>query len=206
MLPEVWRWTSGATTVIAYDAGLTGDIDPNDIQVKFGKGGSVSSIKIGGTGSMTELGIAISGAASVGSIKDGRKGAPGDLAFIASDAPIKSDLSQVGHGRLQHQRSHARRAGVLPADIDGDGSTTDSSAIYSEGAIGKLSFAGDVAGDVYIGGTDPKKGLAFGSLQSKTGGLNGDLLAMGGGGKLSLGGNFVSDAYIHGPLAGLQIK
>ncbi len=205
MLPEVWRWTSGATTVIAYDAGLTGEIDPNDIQVKFGKGGSVSSIKIGGTGSMTELGIAISAATSVGSIKDGRKGAPGDLAFIASDAPIKAISLKSGMAGY-NINDLTLGSYVLPGDVDGDGITTDSSAIYCVGAIGKLSFTGDVAGDIYIGGKDPKKGLAFGSLQSKTGGLNGDLLAMGAGGKLSLGGNFVSDAYIHGPLAGLQIS
>jgi hypothetical protein len=203
-MPELKIWASGGTTVSAYDAGLSGGIDPDSILVKFGKDGSVSSITLGGTQSMSGLGIVISGASSVGSIKDGRKGPIGPLAFIASDGPIKSITLKSG---FEGYNLNGKTLGGLTfaPDIDGDGDVSDSIAIYGESAIGKVSFGGAITADVWIGGPD-SKGHAFSSFTSKGAGFYGDLTALGGGGKLSLGGNFVSNATVWGPLAGLQIK
>ena len=53
--------------------------------MKWGKDGALSSIQFGGYQRMEGSGIVISGATSVGSIKDGRKGAKGEIAFIAAD-------------------------------------------------------------------------------------------------------------------------
>ncbi len=192
-------------TVTTYRVEGGGDVSPDNILVKFGKDDSVSSITLAGTQSMSGLGIVISGASSVGKITDGRQGPLGDLAFIASDAPIKSIALNSGMTGFDINGLTAGGL-VIPQDIDGDGTASDSNAIYSEGAIGKMTFTGDIAGDVFIGGTDPKKGLAFGSISSKTGSLTGDLLAMGGGGKFSLGGSFASDMRVEGALAGFQLK
>ncbi len=198
-------WQSGSARVWAFDTSGPLDIDPAGILVKFGKDGAVASIALTGTQPMDGLGLVISGASSVGSIKDGRKGALADLAFIVSDAPVKSvklksgvsgyDLNGVAIGGL-----------ALPQDIDGDGDTADLTAFYSAGALGKFSFGKDLVGDVWIGGVDPKKGLAFGAFQSKSGGFHGDFTALGGGGKFALGGNFGSALDVRGSLKAFQLK
>ncbi len=200
----VARWSSNPL-VSVYDMAGEVDIDSSDISVKFGKGGSVSSIKLGGTQAMGGLGIVIEGSSTVGSIKDSRKGAKGDVAFIATDASIKSislksgttgaDLNGLTLGGL-----------TFNADIDGDGETDDETAIYSEKHIGKVRFGGNPVGDIVILGSDPKKGLALGSLSNKAGGFNGDLVTGGGVGKVSLRGSFGSGMSIGGSLSSLSIK
>ncbi len=211
-MPPLKSWTSGSTTVSVYNAGLTGDFDPDSILVKFGKSGSVSSITLGGTEPMMGLGLVISGASSVGSIKDGRKGAIGSLAFIASDAPIKSIALKSG---VDGFNLNGKTLGGLAfaSDIDGDGDVSDSTAIYGEGAIGKVSFGGSITADVWVGGRT--QGLAFGSFASKGAGFYGDFTALGSGGTFSLGASFGSSSggafvpsslYVQGSLKGFQLK
>jgi len=201
---EVFAWQSGDVLVSAYDVLGEVDVSPADIQVTFGAGGSVSSIKLGGYEAMEGLGIVISGASSVGSIKDGRKGELGDVAFIASDAPIKSIQLR---GSLSGYGLNGLTLGgiALPADIDGDGDTDDTTAIYSAGAIGSIKVDGDALGDVWIGAADAK-GMALKSFQSKYGGYHGDFTAYGDVGKVSLGSDFGSSLNVLGSLKSFQLK
>ncbi len=193
----------GAFDVSIYDVDGNSDFNPEDIVVKVGKNNSVSSIIIGGTGPAEGLGISISGASSVGSIKDARKGALGQIAFIASDSPIKSIQLKSG---MEGYNLNDQVFGNLhfAADVDGDGSTTDATAIWVDSYVGKLSIGGDVTADVWLGGADPKKGMSFGSAQIG-GDFHGDFYAWGNGGKLSFGGNFGSLLYVDGALAGLTV-
>jgi hypothetical protein len=190
-------------TVSFYDLTSPGDDRPTaesmaDFAVKWGRGDSVSSISLLGTHSMDGLGITISGATSVGSIKDGRKGALGNPAFIASDAPVKSIALKSG---LDGYDLNGLTLGGLSfaADIDNDGDTVDFTSIYAQGAVGKVSFGGYVFGDVWVDGS-------LGSFASKTAGLLGDLTVLGDGGTLSLGGDFAGTIDVHGSLKGLQLK
>ncbi len=196
----VARWSSNPL-VSVYDMAGEVDIDSSDISVKFGKGGSVSSIKLGGTQAMGGLGIVIEGSSTVGSIKDGRKGAKGDVAFIATDASIKSISLKSGTTGAD---LNGRTLGDLTfdADIDGDGKTDDETAIYSEKHIGKLGYSCEdgAIGTIWIGGSDPKKGLSLGSLSNKSGGYQGDLVTGGGVGKVSLRGNFEGSMNLGGSL------
>jgi RHS repeat-associated protein len=197
-------WQQGNVVVSAFDVDGVADVNPNDIQVRFGTGNTVSSVTLGGTQAMSGLGIVVSGASSVGSFKDGRKGTLGDIAFIASDGAIKS-IALKG-GMTGYGLNGLRLGGlVLPYDIDGDGDTTDATAIYSTGAVGKVSLAGNAAGDIWIGGADAK-GLALSSLSTKTGGYHGDLTAHGNVGKMTLAGDFGSLIHVLGSLSSLQIK
>jgi hypothetical protein len=183
------------------------DMSLSGIAVTF-SGGAAYSIALSGPQSMNGLGLVVhaqAGSTSVAcSIKDGRTNA-GDVAFIASSQAIKSITlkSSMTGGDLNGQTLGGM---TFAADIDGDGDASDPTALYSEGAVGKASFGGDVAGDIWIGGTDPKKGLAFSSIQSKSGSLQGDLVTVGGGGKLSFGGDITGGLDIGGSLSSLTIK
>ena len=194
----------GGVSVILVAVGGAAQIDPADVAVKFGKDGSVSSIKLGGTDSMEGLGILISGAASVGSIKDGRKGPLGDLAFIASNAAVRSVSLKSG---LSGYDINGLTGGdlVLPADIDGDGDTADATAVYAAGPVGSMKVGADVHGDVWIGGADGK-GVALKSFQSKSGGYHGDLVAFGDVGTVKLDGDLGSSISVLGALKGLTLK
>ncbi len=197
-------FTQGNTTVSIYDVSGPVDVSLADISVKFGKDGSVSSIGLGGTQAMGGLGIIIHGATSVGTIKDGRKGAVGDIAFITSQSAIKG--LALNSGMTGYDLNGKTMGGVTFApDIDGDGDTADATALFTDGAVGKVSFVGNMAGDVFINGADPKKRLSFSSFGSKTGGLTGDLKASGNGGKFALGGSFDSTMTIDGSLAGFTL-
>jgi hypothetical protein len=182
------------------------DFSLGNFSVKF-KGGVAGSVTIGGSEAMYGLGLVIhaaAGAQGASSIKDGRKGPINDLAFIASDTPFKAIKLKSG---MSGTNLNGLSLGdmVFAADIDGDGDTSDATAIYSEGSLGKVSFGRDLVGDVWIGGTD-SRGLAFSSFSSKTGGFHGDLTALGGGGKVSLGGDFASSLEVNGSLSGFQVK
>ncbi len=191
-----------AVTLVGVDGGA--QVNPADVAVKFGKDGSVSSIKLGGAGSMEGLGILISGATSVGSIKDGRKGALADLAFIASSAPVKSISLKSG---LTGYDINGLTTGdlAIPADIDGDGDAADVNAVYAAGPVGSIKVGADVQGDVWIGGAD-NKGLALKSFQSKAGGYHGELVALGDVGAVKLGGDLGSGITVLGALKGLTLK
>ena len=83
---------SSGVTVTVYDTQGFVDVGPGDLQVKF-SGDSVSSLKL--VGSAGGAGITVSGATSVGSVKDSRKGSD-PLAFFASDSSVKSVKLKTG--------------------------------------------------------------------------------------------------------------
>jgi len=87
---------SGDTVVSLYDVAGDVDIDPSDVLVRFGRHDRVAGIVVRGSEPMEGLGIAISGAPSVGNIRDVRRGTPAHVEFIASDAPIRSISLKAG--------------------------------------------------------------------------------------------------------------
>ncbi len=200
--PElITQFTSGGVTVSVYDATPTGDITAGDVAVKFGKGNDISSITIGGTGS--GLGLFISGAGSVGSIKDKRKGG-GDIAFIVSDASIKSLKLNAGMSGY-NLNGLVVEGHAFSFDIDGDGTSTDGLALSVDGSAGKASFAGDVTGDVLVSGVDAK-GLSFSGFSIKGGAFHADLVAAGGVGKMDIEGGVASSITVGGALKSFSIK
>jgi hypothetical protein len=190
----VGSWSDGVATVAAYDCSGPLDVSAADISVKFGNPGVVSSVTLGGTNEMTGLGILVSGATSVNSIKDARKGTLGDLAYIAADAPVKSIKIKGG---IAGYGLNGLSVGpvTFSTDIDSDGVLDDLTAVYASDAVGKISLGGSLQGDIWIGGADTK-GVALKSLSLKTGDMSGELVAPAGsvakvkiGGALTAGSN-----------------
>ncbi|MHC5033867.1 MAG: S8 family peptidase, partial [Planctomycetota bacterium] len=192
---------SGGTTVTVFDVQGRINVGPADVAVKFGSGGIVSSLKILGTGD--GMGIVISGAPSVGSVKDARKGTPW-LAFLAADSAIKSVKLKTGFGG--YNLNGLTLGGIVfGADIDGDGVTTDPIALYSSGAVGKVNLMGDSFGDAYMGGTD-SKGLSTRSFKTKRGDFAGDVRGVGGAGKLDIGGNYLGTMAFAAGVSNVRIR
>lgn len=177
MAAAVGVWTDGVATVKVYDYAGGLDTNADDIVVKFGDPGEVSSIKLGGDSAMTGVGILI-GATSVGSIKDARKGDLGDLAYIAAAAPIKSIKVKSGVTGF-HLNGYGVDGVVFPSDIDSDGHTDDLTAVYAPGGVGKISLGGSLQGDIWIGGAD-SKGVALKSFSLLQGDLLGEIVAQAG--------------------------
>jgi len=110
----------------------------------------------------------------VGALKDARKGAPADIAFFASDGPVKSvklksgiagyDVNGLGFGGL-----------AFGVDWDADGENDDPLAIHTGGWLAAVQTSpGSIVGDVSVAGADAK-GVALKSLKTKGGGFHGDL-------------------------------
>jgi len=152
-----WRHPYGNARVSIYDMDGIPDVDPADIRVRFGKNNTVTSITLGGSQAMAGLGIVISGSTSVGSIKDARRGLAGDLAFIASDAPIRSIALKAG---TTGYNLDGRTLGGLAfaADIDGDGLQDDRTALYCAGTVGSARLLGTGSGEFVVDGTDDRGG------------------------------------------------
>ena len=186
--------------VAIYDVDGNSDFTPQDVTIIMGTGNNIKGIVIGGTHSAEGLGIAISGATSVGPITDVRKGPLGNIAFIASTTAIKSiqlkssmegyDLNDQVFGSIS-----------FATDIDGDGDTTDNTAIYCLGPIGTTKIAGSVMADVWLGGG----GTNFTSFQT-TGAFHGDFNSLGRGGNLLIGGSLGSSVSVQGSLANLTVS
>jgi hypothetical protein len=176
-------WTSGGTTVVVVDAGGTPDLLRENVSVRFGRNGAVSSIRLGGDLPMDGVGILITGAPSVGSITDARRGPVGALSFIASDAPITNlRLRGPVEGHLLNGRT--LEGFTFLSDIDGDGDVRDHSALDVSSDLRTLRVSGSLAGDVVVAGS-------INSLQT-TGALTGDLLIGGSAGTLRIGGDLGS--------------
>ena len=145
-----WRSDSGGVVVYAYDVDGGGDVAPSDIQVRFGKRDSVAAIVLRGTEAMNGLGIAVFGASSVGTVKDARRGALGDLAFLAWDAPTKT--IRLKSGIAGYDLNGVTLDGfAFEPDIDGDGVTDDRTALWSPTDVRAVTLGGDVAGDIVVG-------------------------------------------------------
>jgi len=146
--PYALTYTSGSMTVTLYD--MTGPIDvlPQNVTVSFGSHNKVS-ITLKGTAAMDGLGIVVKGASSVSSISDKRKGALGQIAFIASDAPVAS-ISLLGNVTGYNLNDQTLGGMAFDADVDGDSLDTDLTALYLGGGAvnGKITVAGSIGGDV----------------------------------------------------------
>jgi len=172
--------------------------------VRLRNANEIKSITIGGANSADGLGIAISGASYVKSIKDSRKGFADDLAFIVSDAPIGS--IKLNSGIAGYDVNGLTVADVdVPADADADGDTNDAVAVYSESFIGKVQTARGINGDVVITGRDGQ-GYSLSGLSTKTGGYHGDMVLAGNAGKIQLAGNFGSSLQAGGSVASFESK
>ena len=151
--PVIGTWHNGGVTVTAFDVNGGADARVEDIRVVFGAGGSVSSIQLGGNLSYDGVGLTISGATGVGSIMDARTSANGTLAFIAANCQIGNVMLKGG---MTGFNLNGKTMGGLTflADIDGDGDTTDGTAVYSGGGLAMLMVrgSGTVAGDVVTQG------------------------------------------------------
>jgi cytoskeletal protein CcmA (bactofilin family) len=78
-------------------------------------------------------------------------------------------------------------------------------AIYSEGYLGTLKVAGDIEGNIWVGGAD-SKGKAVNSFIVKNGGYHGDMVAKGDVNKVYVGGDFGSSIQVTGRMTTLQVK
>jgi hypothetical protein len=154
----VGTWTSGNVVVTAYDLGGEVDIVASDIMVRFGRGDTITSILLRGRNNMSGLALSITGAASVGSIVDARLGTPADIAFISSSCgvrivSIKTTVAGYNVGGL------IMNGQTFPYDMDGDGMTSDRTALFFGGQVpAKLSvpatasvfIRGSLIGDVTV--------------------------------------------------------
>ena len=173
-------WTEGGTTVTLVD--VAGDLDlvRDNVAVRFGRDGAVSSIRLSGDLPMDGVGIIIQGAPSVGSITDSRRGEVGEVAFIVSDAPI-TNLRLKGplSGHLLNGRT--LEGVVFASDLDGDGDLRDLTAVSLSGDLRTLRVSGEVTGDVLVDGSVK-------NVQT-TGALTGDLVISGDARNLRIGGH-----------------
>jgi len=195
----------GGVLVSLYDMFGNSGFDPANFIVTPGSNNSISSIKLAGTGSGQGIGITISGATSVGTISDGRQGlVKGDLSFIASNAPIKGITLKSG---MTGMNLNGMSLGGLTfaADIDGDGVTSDLTAIYGGGAVQTVLTARGISGDVIIKAAN-SSGVSLSSFTTTVGGFQGDMIMPGSAGTITLGGNLSSEINVGGALNTLSIK
>ncbi len=190
----------GNANVWVYDLSGPVDINASEVVVKFAANDVISSITLTGTNSMEGLGIAVSGASSVGSIKDSRKGPKGDIAFIAVNSAVKS--IQI-NGNMSGYNINGDTFGTwtIPPDVDRDGSETDATAILTR-AVPSIKVAGTVDGDVVVLGDVAGVGLK--SFSAGT--MHGGMMTDGSAGKIALSGSLTGAMQIGGNLSGLQIR
>ncbi len=139
----------GGAVVDVYDCDHTYDVALADVVVVPGTGNAISSITLVGA-QKTGLGIAISGASSVGKVSD-KRSLPGDMAFFVSDAPVAS-LALLSKINGFNFNGLAVGGIGFGQDIDSDGDTTDRTALYVGGTLSKLSLTGDLNGDAIVQG------------------------------------------------------
>jgi protocatechuate 3,4-dioxygenase beta subunit len=188
-------------TVTALDmddpAASAADVDPADMRVLFGAGGSVSYIIFGSYqgSAMSNLGLMVSGASSVGLVFDQRYATGGeveDVAFFASDAPVGLMLLKSGVAGYDVNGKTIAEF-TFPNDVDEDGATDDLTGIYVADKLGTTIVSGEIAGDVVTDG--------LGLLQTLGGGLSGDLDFSGDGGPIILGGDLTGRVETDGGLS-----
>ena len=146
-------WQKDDVTVTLVDVNGGADADPADVVVRFGPNGVVTSISLTGEASFDGVGLVISGATRLSSITDLRRGTIGTLAFIAANCQIGNVMLKGGMAGFN---LNGKTMGGLTflADIDGDGDTTDATALYSGGGLAMLMArgGGTIAGDVVAQG------------------------------------------------------
>jgi CARDB protein/SdrD B-like protein/FG-GAP repeat protein len=191
-------------TVLDMDdpAASAADVDPADMRVLFGAGGSVSYIIFGSYqgSAMSNLGLMVSGASSVGLVLDQRYATGGeveDVAFFASDAPV--GLMLLNSGVAGYDVNGQTIAEFeFPADVDEDGTTDDLTGLYVADKLGTTIISGEIAGDVVTDG--------LGLLLTRGGGLSGDLHFKGDGGPIILDGDLTGSIRTTGGLSFVSVK
>ena len=198
--PEA-TFTSGGTTVSVYDVASSVDVDPANVIVKFTPGDGVQKIKLVGTDPMNGLGLVISGAPKLVNIKDARKGGPGNLAFVASNSKIQG--LKLKSGMTGYNLNGLTLGGIaFGANIDGDGSTTDTQVIWGSAGAGKLKINNDVTGDIWL----LPGSKALGSLKIQNGDYSGEMSIHGDADLISIkGGNLGSKISVFGNLKKLLL-
>jgi len=176
-----WLPGGGQSRVYVYDCSGTADVALADIRVKAGKGDSIASITLGGVQAMEGVGLVVSGATAVGSIKDARKGPLGAVAFIAVDAPAKS-VKLKGELAGFNLNGLELPGHTFAADLDADGDLADGTGLWVSGELKKATFGADVEADAVFGGNVLK-------ITGK-GAMTGDLVAAGYAKKLSFVGDW----------------
>lgn len=137
----------------AYDLDQTGLGDLSQaIQVRFGRNGAISSITIRDGLPASRIGLVITNATSVGSIVDARRTDSGNIAFILSTAPVGS--ATINGTITGFDLNGFAITGVsLEDDLDGDGLTNDPVALlFPDEFVSNLRIMGDVNGDVIAPG------------------------------------------------------
>jgi len=219
--PVAWREYADGVLVVIYDTDASNGVttphvawDPMvfqpgvaDVLVDPGKMGDgvVTSVELFGDGTNTaEVGIAVENNVGLSSVLDSRQGAP-PLELLLSEGPIgKVDLP--ARIEVTDINGFTSETGwEFDPDIDGDGDTSDLTAIFSDGAVGSIKLGDDSQGDIWIGGTDAK-GLSLKSFSIQSGSFDGDLVALGDVGKMAFGGDFGSSITVLGSLKSLDIK
>lgn len=143
----------GGASVQIFDldqAGLGALTD--SIQVRFGRNNSIASISLRDGLPGARIGIAITGATSVGSITDLRRSGTGVLAFIVSSAPIGSIRLATAPTGFD-LNGFAVPGLSLDDDIDNDGNVADPLAIFiATGPLTRLQLPAGVSGDIVVPG------------------------------------------------------
>lgn len=173
-------WVGGAKVDI-YDCDLTNDILLGDVVVVFKAPNAISSITLIGATQRTGLGIAVSGADSVGKVSD-KRALPTDLAFFVCDKPVASLALLGGVTGFNINGIMVGGIGPFASDLDLDGDSTDPTALHVQGGIAKLSLVGNLGGDAIVQGDLPSVKI--------TGSIAGDVRVTGNIPKPSVTGNW----------------
>jgi len=196
----------------------------NDVAVRFGKPGYVSSITLSGDGAQTQnLGLVVEGDIKLGKLSDRRTaGAP--LGFLASQGDVGSFSLKGGLAGASIDNLVAPGGWALP-ESDHGGKT----GLYSALSLSALSFKGDVSGNIVAGGKIVNlavtggqlngsviSGFSIGKISVKArkdrasgawigGSINGDISAAAGLKSLSTFGNLSGNLDITGDLGAASI-
>jgi len=135
--------------VYVFDCDTVADVALANIAVRAGRDDRISSITLTGDQAMGGLGLLVRGASSVGSIRDSRRGAPGQVAFVAVDAPLGYLRLKSGVGGY-NLNAAVLGGSAFPDDLDGDGDQTDLTALWTSGDLRSATIYGDVQADVVL--------------------------------------------------------
>lgn len=146
---------TGDVRVTLFDLDGTGAVgDGSWLKVTFGRNDSISNIRIASDFN-GRVGIAVSGASSIGSITDSRRSttAAGDLAFIVTNTRVSTMTLARGPSGY-NLNGFVVPGQTLADDIDADGDVSDRTAILvgAGGPMTSLRLLNGLGGDVVAPG------------------------------------------------------
>lgn len=142
-------------TVTILDLNGSGFGSTDFVDVRFGSGGTVSSINFRADFNGS-AGVVVTGASRVERITDSRRTTNGTVGLVAIQDGSLGSLSLRGSLIGSNFNGFVVAPGFqLAADIDGDGQTNDSAAIVAPGtgATSLIDIRGDLTGSVTLGGS-----------------------------------------------------